>query len=515
MRRISTSLAAALLGAGGVAVLAAPAHAAGTSYHVDCSATGTGDGSSSAPFTSLASANAVSLKPGDSMLFRRGVTCQGQFAPTGSGSASAPVVIGAYGDGTARPKIDANGATNAVLLDAFPYVTLQDLELTAPGDNTAVRRGLYVYASDAGTVPGITVQRLYVHDVRGKMPSTTGAGAGTGKYANATGGVVIEAQGTTTPTAFTGLSVLDNTIASVDRQGIYTWTNWCRRPELASFWNTLCSAAWFPGNGFTVRGNTLSDIGGDGIVVKGYDGALVEHNTLTGFNKRSGSPNAGMWTANSRNVTFQFNDASGGTTTSDGMGYDVDHSTDGIVFQYNLSHGNQGGFFLLCPYDKPTKNFTIRYNVSINDSARGFQVCDGALTGGKIYNNTIYIGNGVNQTVVTESTAATLDVAFTNNIVRKDLSGTAGWKLDDTNWKLDHNVLAGVSANPAWATGTITSAPLFVSPGTVTAAAYKLRTGSPALDAGAVIAGNGGRDYCGTAIPSGPPNIGFYQGPGL
>jgi hypothetical protein len=41
----------------------------------------------------------------------------------------------------------------------------------------------------------------------------------------------------------------------------------------------------------------------------------------------------------------------------------------GTVFEYNVSHDNDGGFFLLYsyPYDKPTQNFTIRYNLSVND----------------------------------------------------------------------------------------------------------------------------------------------------
>ncbi|MEV5976592.1 right-handed parallel beta-helix repeat-containing protein [Streptomyces sp. NPDC052114] len=494
---------------------AGPARAAGSTYHVDCSAPANGTGTAASPFNALAPANALTLTAGDQVLFRRGTACAGQFAPKATGTAAARVVIGAYGTG-ARPRIDAAGAVNAVLLDDTPYTTVQDLELTAEGDNTARRRGVYVYGKDAGTVRGITLQRLDIHDVRGAMPSTVeGHYHGTGKYADATGAIVVEAQGTTTPTAFADTRVLDNTIRSVDRQGIYTWTNWCRRPEMAAFWKTLCTASWKPSTGFVVRGNTLSDIGGDGIVVKGNENALVEHNRLTGFNERSDSPNAGMWTANSTGSVFQFNDTSGGRSTKDGMAYDVDHSSSGTVFQYNYSHDNEGGFFLLCPYDVPTKDFVIRYNISVGDRARGFQICDGALTNGKIYNNTLSTGAGA-VNLVQETTNAELDVAFTNNIVRRGPATTAvNWQLSDSGWRTDHNALYGFAA-PAGATNTVTAAPGLLRPGSYDPLDYRLWQGYPTLGGGTPVADNGGRDYFGNPVTTGAaPNIGAYEGPGV
>ncbi|MFI6515770.1 right-handed parallel beta-helix repeat-containing protein [Spirillospora sp. NPDC050679] len=508
--RIRPPLLAAAVLAASLALPATPASAA-TAYHVDCSAASPGDGSTGSPFNSLAAASAVQLQSGDQVLFKRGVTCTGTYVPRGAG----PVVIGAWGTGQARPVLTAGAADAQAVLLGFSGITLQDLEITAPGDNTQVKRGVYVYAADAGKVSGVTLQRLYVHDVRGKMPSTVADKYhGTGKYAGATGAIVVEAGGSTTPTWFDGLSVRDNEIRSVDRQGIYTWTNWCRRPELATFWNSLCSGAWQPYTGLSITGNRLYDVGGDGIVVKGGVDALVERNLLTGFNRRSDSPNAGMWTANSVGTVFQHNTASGGKTTKDGMAFDVDHSTDGTVFQYNLSHDNEGGFFLLCPYDKPTKNFTIRYNVSVNDRARGFQVCSGALSGGKIYNNTIVAGGNVAPKLVTENTGAVLDVQFTNNLVRKEGTGTIGWSLSDPNWVIDRNAFRGVDAI-AQATNTVTAAPGLSAPQVRDPYGYRLLKDAPTLGAGAVVAGNGGRDYFGNPVSAtAAPNIGAYAGPG-
>ncbi|MFF7633271.1 hypothetical protein ACFZB9_08985 [Kitasatospora sp. NPDC008050] len=506
---------ALILGVLALALPAAPATAAApgpSTYYLDCSATTDGTGSQSAPFNSLADVNALTLQPGDAVLLNRGTTCPGTLAPQGSGTAAAPITIDAYGTG-ALPAINANGATQAVLLSGESYVQVRDLSLSAPGDNTTARRGVYVYAADTGTLPGIVLQGLDIHDVRGALPSATKTGAGTGKYAGASGGIVVEAQGSTTPTAFAGLQILDNRIHSVDRQGIYTWSNWCRSSRLAAFWNSLCSAPWNPMTGLVVRGNLLWDIGGDGIAPMTGQQTLVDHNTLQGFNVRSGSPNAGMWTANTVNAVFQYNDTSGGRTTADGMAYDVDHSTDGVVFQYNLSHDNQGGFFLLCPYNTPTSDFTIRYNISVNDATRGFQVCDGALTNGQIYGNTLYLADGLSQQIVTENTSATLDVRFTDNaVIRHGSTGTVGWTLNAPAWVNDHNLFYDVPV-PAGATNSTTAAPLLNGRELVDAYGYQYGAGSAALGAGVSVAGNGGQDYFGTPVPSsGPVSVGAYTG---
>ncbi|MFC1437624.1 hypothetical protein ABUW04_05075 [Streptacidiphilus sp. N1-10] len=520
-RRALLAFAATLATALCAAVLPlnpAPAAAAttgtstGTAYYVDCAASSDGGGSQTAPFNSLADVNALALQPGDSVLFDRGTTCLGSFTPHGSGTAAAPILVDAYGSG-ALPAIDADGATQAVLLSDESYLHLRNLSLSAPGDNTTARRGVYVYAADAGTLPGIVLQDLDIHDVRGALPAKTTTGNGTGKYANASGGIVVEAQGSTTPTAFAGLQILDNRIHAVDRQGIYTWSNWCQSSRLAAFWDTLCTAAWTPYTDLVVSGNLLWDIGGDGIAPMTGQDTLVQHNTLRGFNERSGSPNAGMWTANSVDATFQYNDTSGGNSTSDGMAYDVDHSTDGVVFQYNVSHDNQGGFFLLCPYNTPTSDFVIRDNISVNDGARGFQVCDGALKNGQIYHNTLYLAGGISQQIVTESTSSTLDVKFTDNaVVRHGSSGTVGWTLSDPAWVIDHNLFYDVPV-PSGATNSVTGAPLLNGRELADPYGYQLATGSAALSAGVQVASDGGLDYFGNAVPStGAVDIGAYQG---
>lgn len=77
-----------------------PGRTSGTTYYVDClrgsdQASGTNSGSA---WRTLAKASR-DYEPGDRLLLRRGRTCTGVLAPTGSGTAAEPISIDAYGKG--------------------------------------------------------------------------------------------------------------------------------------------------------------------------------------------------------------------------------------------------------------------------------------------------------------------------------------------------------------------------------------------------------------------------------
>lgn len=130
-----------------------------------------------------------------------------------------------------------------------------------------------------------------------------------------------------------------------------------------------------------------------------------------------------------------------------------------------------------------------------------------------MYNNTIYIGPGISQSVIQENNTTRRNVVFRNNIVVKTGSGTASMTLRGGGYVLDHNDLVNVTGSPSGA--GITSDPRLSGPGTATdqahADGYRLCAGSPAVAAGVVVADNGGRDYFGNPL-SGTPNIGAHGG---
>src|SRR5690606_33652166 len=91
---------------------------------------------------------------------------------------------------------------------------------------------------------------------------------------------------------------------------------------------------------------------------------------------------------------IQFNEAFNGHSTQDGQGFDIDYAQTGTIVQYNYSHNNDGGFILICqPSGAVNERGIVRYNISQNDGARVFHL-SGPTTNTRVYNNTIYSGQG-------------------------------------------------------------------------------------------------------------------------
>ncbi|MFI6322845.1 right-handed parallel beta-helix repeat-containing protein [Nonomuraea sp. NPDC050556] len=463
-----------------VAPMAVAAPAA-TTHYVDCS------GGQAGAYTSLAQVNALALAPGDTVLFKRGTRCTGTLAPRGSGAEGSPIRIDAYGTG-AKPGIDGAGAPDAVVLDNQQQWEIRNLDVTNTAAGTARRRGVRISAKDAGTLRHLVLEGVDVHDVSGDDS----------KDVDGSAGITAWVEGGTVPTVFDDLRITGNTVTHADRSGIFLFSDWNR-----SGWGKR-PGPYHPWTEVVVSGNTVTDVGGDGIVLGSVTGAVAEHNRIQGFQRRSAGYSAGLWTHNSDDVLFQFNEVSGGETTRDGMAFDVDQNAFGTVFQYNHSHGNAGGFALLCNADGVIRGAVLRYNLSVDDRYRGVENCSGPIESASVYNNTFVIGDGVSQTVLNENNTTRRNVLFANNIVRKTGAGTASFTLRSGGYAVRNNVINGASA-PSGATGTITADPLL-------AADHRVSAGSPALRAGQTVSGNGGRDYFGGPVPAlCAPDIGLHQ----
>lgn len=472
------------------------AGAGGADRFLDCSAGAAGNGSSQFPWNSLAAVNAQTFLPGDRLLIKRGTACTGTLSPKGSGSTASPIRIDAYGTG-AKPMVAGNGAGSAVYLRNQQGWEIRNLELTNRGPAKGNRRAVTLELEDFGIGTHYVLENLDIHDVNGDDT----------KDGNGSGGIYVQVLGSRVQTRFDDVLIKANTIRTVDREGIFLYSSWKRE-----------SAAFVPSTNVVITGNRLSDIGGDGIVAAWTSGARVSSNTLAGFQLRSAGYNAGIWTYQSDNVLFEFNDVSGGGNTLDGMAYDIDEGAYGTIYQYNYSHDNVGGWMLLCNASGDIHDGIIRYNISQNDSFRGIENCSGGITSVDVYNNTIYIGPNVSQTVINENNTNRRNVRFRNNLVMKSGAGLARFALRSGGYVLDHNNLYGTTGAPA---GSGTGAdPRLSAPGTATGQAnadgYRLCTGSPALGTGILVTNNGGRDYFGNPVSAtATPNIGAYAGPAL
>jgi hypothetical protein len=140
---------------------------------------------------------------------------------------------------------------------------------------------------------------------------------------------------------------------------------------------------WFPNIYVVIRNNRIEGVPGDGIVVAGCDGALVEYNTVEKCPATLPPSEAcdGIWPWSSDNTLVQFNVVSDHQSIVDGYAYDSDWNCRNSTFQYNLSYNNTGGFMLVIATNgwpdemcvNGNDNTQIKYNISINDGLRDYK----------------------------------------------------------------------------------------------------------------------------------------------
>lgn len=376
-----------------------PTALAPTTYYID-PAGGADSNAGTSADTACASLSALNrtFGPGDRILLKRGSVLSGEDAALrfqGSGSANAPIEVGAYGEGP-RPRLDGAGEVeNVISLFNQEHVSISGLEITNlhPGYdsrfglNTSTNqvknlRAVNVSARDFGVVSDISLTDLHIHDINGNLSSKWNGGIFFDIGAAIEGG---ELRGV--PTKFDGILIADNVIERVDRSGIKlvssTWANQSAQNSPNVPLN------WYPSTGIVLRDNQIRYTGGDGITVRDADGALIEYNLVQHARYQNTGYNAGIWPFQATNTVIQYNEVSHTHGVQDGQGLDTDHVSSYSVMQYNYSHDNEGGFMLIMngfPHTAPT----IRYNISQNDADKTFEFSRGTAAGTMIYNNTIF-----------------------------------------------------------------------------------------------------------------------------
>lgn len=493
-RALGGGLSAVLLALGGaVAGPAQPATAAGATTYVDCSAPTAGDGSQGSPFNSIGQANGRTYAPGDTLAFASGTTCTGALAPKGSGTAAAPVTLTRYGTG-ALPVINGSGTADAVSLTNQDHWRISHLKLTNPAPALARRTGLRISATDGRAHTGFDIGNLVVDRVAGQ---TDKRGALSEDFVQSAG-IVSGASGANS--TLNDVHVHHNTVGNTGGGGIKVRTG-----SMAT-----------KGADVLVEHNTVKDVGGDGIIVSYADTPLIQYNNASGVGNGvypfSGGNFAGIWVLGDHNPTIQKNAVYGITrmSTADSQAFDCDWGNTGTcTIQYNYSRDNIGGFFLDCDGCGTIGGAqqVIRYNISENDCRMS------SVSAGRsalhLYNNVLYC------------TDKKFDITLPDeSVVENNIwVGTADSRLPTAagiSWRW--NVFQGV---PRPTANGIVGDPQFVAPGTGgdtihSVDGYKLRRTSAALDNGAVVTGNGGRDYWGNPVSATTkPHRGAYQGPGL
>ena len=517
-------------------------------YYVDAeNGDDSNDGTSpETAWKTLAKASSIrQLKEGGSILLKAGSVWNGEqlTVRNAQGTEANPVVIGSYGDG-AKPVINGNGAnwdadTKEELAAVHIYnsenIVIENLEITnwdssVSGDYTQSSKllsGLVVENKDAGALSNVVIRNNKIHDVNGRMAGGAEKAAGglivvvTGGGSNHTG---------TVESWYDGLTIDGNEVYNVCHEAIYMESVWASRTLVGGTssdtgYQNAGNSSWVGSNDVTIENNYVHDVAGDGIVPINTTDALVQYNLIDNSADSSwdysANPNhAALWTWDTDNVTFRYNeafntskDSKGTAVGNDSMAFDFDYGVQNCTYEYNYSHDNLGGFLMLCPGPGATVNNIARYNLSVNDGlyegAPMIRMGTGKYgsIGVQIFNNTMYWeGTGYSASLtpdsywegpviedvsvfnnifygpaVSGSVSTQSGISYYNNLVySSDGSAQEVYQAaaNDENAVYEDPMFVDVTdyTTGSWADGETTLG---------TADGFKIQEGSPAIDAGA------------------------------
>ena len=539
--------------------------ASGTTYYVSSvsGAEGNDGTSESAPFASLLKINEIDLQPGDRVLLERGSVFVDEYLHVkGSGVEGNPIIIDAYGDESLPlPLIQTNGngvwyqdfgksldnsnhqskgnVSSCILLFDVEYIEISNIAMTNEGNfaagevyNTARRMdrtGVAGVAQDKGTLDHIYLRNLDIRNVQGNVYN---------KHM-CNGGIyfVCHYAGDGKPVArYNDVLIEGCRLDEVNRWGIavgYTayWESIPYGPTI-----DLETCQTYGSTNVVIRGNYLTEVGGDGITTMYCAEPLIEYNVVDGYcrditpsvyqypENRGGMVAAGIWPWMCKTPIFQYNECYSSTYNQDAQAWDADWG-DNAVYQYNYSCNNAGGTIMFC--GTHACNTVFRYNISQDDLSGVLNIT--GSPNGEVYNNVFFMKEGVYVNRLNMSGGVGNTVS--NNIFYYNSDTPASAALSNWNdigavWS--NNIYYNFSKipNDPYA---ITADPLFVDPGKGPTGAqenglvhdisafegYKLQENSPAINAGTPIANsdiyyNSGKDFFRNELDL-IPDIGAYE----
>ncbi len=473
--------------------------------------------------------NQFVFQAGDAILLESGGVWRGQLFPKGSGEEGKPIILASYGDGV-KPVInigDAEGA--AIRLVNQSWWEIRNIEVTSGAKPKLGigRQGIVaLYEGNDSQTKHIIIEDCYIHDIWGQM----GANSEYCGYNSAAIYVGRVLGGRSTRDGFyDDVLIRNNRIERVDKCGIVVFGG---RKDVK------------------VRNNYIENLGGDGIFVNGPLKGLIEYNIAKRTCMRSGDPDleggenfwphtAAIWIQNTTETIMQYNevyDTGRQPYNGDGEAYDFDFDCRNCVLQYNYSRNNNG--FLLIMYN--TYGNIVRYNISENDQSHLIQLQGNIEDGNLIHNNVFYVDYGTIDIDYFCGDDGSRDknklgANFQNNIFYANGQGrfrtvySSGSVYDrqyNDSLKLPppaagtsfyHNCYYGTWLNGLpYDPEKIVADPMFVAPGTggeglSTLRGYKLKTGSPCINTGRLIALNTDCDFYGNPINDGSPDYGIYE----
>ena len=481
---------------------------------------------------SLKNVNATTFNPGDSILFMCGCSWSGvMLHPLGSGTLGNPIVVSKYGTGN-LPQINGNTAKlanqQAVYLSNQEYFTISNLDITnnfqATSTKTAVKIGVYVTAKDYGVVHSITLKDLVVHDVLGTYYSNVNSG-----------GIFCDITGSSKTTTFDSLLIDHCKVYNVDRTGISNQSSWAGSRTLTN------NSGWAPSTNLIVQNCEVDSSGSNSIIIRVAQAPKIQYNKILKSSIRY-SGNA-VFVFNCDDALIQYNECSYNVFNSgdvDASAFDGDYRCHRTVIQYNYSHDNDGGAWVIVSNPGFSGTFddscVIRYNISQNDchanASSNQAICriDGNITNTQVYNNTIFTSTdfiaAINHCAWGGGKTGTLPVntTYANNIFYLNQSNPAFTFNTSKNNTVSNNLFyfpPPYSGTIAIDTDAVSTDPLFINPGSGgdgynTVDGYKLKANSPCIKAGMLLPNHSSIDFWGNKVPElagVAPCIGAFEYP--
>ena len=508
------------------------------------------------PFKSIEKLNTLNFNSGDSVFFNSGDIFHGMFWLKGSGSSTNPIVIDSYG-GLEKPIINGDGYQSCILIYNDEFISINNLELinneshldsignvkklsgfggesNSWGSGKNIRFGIKV-VGDTKSLEHFKFNNLFIHDI---YPSPTDL-----QYVHQGYGIKFETRSDASSSSYNLISNVDLTNLIITTTGHYGI--WIKSLGLVGI-DTIKN------NQITVNNCTFEYTGGSGFVPNKSENVLVENcifnNTGSDLDVRMWKRGSGMWPFDCKNVVAQHNKFMNAHGPQDSYGAHIDYGNENVVFQYNYSYNNEGGFVEILG---DNINCGYRYNISVNDGYRidpnnnqwdkkgkifwvgnycGSNTVRCPSSGTFIYNNTIFVNDTLSPEIYFWPNIG--DVHVYNNLI---YVGSYGEKIptliQNTSNTLDisHNLFydsSRINLDDDLINNAIFGNPQLLNPsyeGVDNPMVYRVQNNSIVNGNGKLISGssnsinylenNGGKDYFGNSVSNiSPPSIGAFNG---
>lgn len=454
--------------------------------------------------------NNTTIKPGDVVLLEGGQTFEGplKFRSDDANNAANPVKVSSYGSGRATIKVDKGNG-----IDIYNTAGIIISDLIVAGNNTIADKSAGIQ---------------FYNDLEGNVKLDFAEVKNCEVFGFRDYGIVLGSYNQNSLNAgFNNVLIENNKVYDIADVGISSYGHFSATKSGYAHSNVTVRNCEV----FNIKGYTRADgnHSGNGIMLSNVQNSVIEYSTVynsgSGNTKKSGGP-VGIWYWDADQVVIQHNEVYGmaSGTNKDGGGFDLDGGVTNGVIQYNYSHDNEGGGYLIgqFPGARPMRNITVRFNISQNDaSTNGGSVYlfngegTGDMTDIYVHNNTFYashapaihllawkpVTENINfyNNVLYSTNGAKLvhvpsghDARFAGNLYhstesfRVEYKGTSYGSLESFR-KTGNEIFDGKPVG-------VQERPLLTNPGNGGTigfgnslnklTAYRLQSGSPAIDAG-------------------------------